>query len=212
MKSKSNKILDIMRLAPVIPVLTVNDPDEAVALAKALVRGGLPAIEITLRTENALACIKAVAERVEGAVTGAGTVLSAEDLRKSVAAKARFLVSPGTTQELIDAAEKTDVPLLPGVATASEAMSLGEMGYQALKFFPAEQAGGAPYLKALSQPLPNFHFCPTGGINLDNIRDYLALPNVLCVGGSWVAPSALVVAQDWDAITELARQASGLAG
>ena len=210
MDKKTERLLEIMHLAPVVPVLVVNSVSEAVATAQALVRGGLPAIEVTLRTADAMACIKAIASDVEGAVVGAGTVLSPALLEQAVLAGAKFLVSPGGTQELIDIADKVDVPLLPGVATPSEAMGLGEMGYHALKFFPAEVAGGVPYLKALSGPLPHIKFCPTGGVTLKNASDYLALSNVVCVGGSWVAPSELVEAGEWDKISELARQAASL--
>ncbi len=210
MDKKTERLLEIMHLAPVVPVLVVNTVSEAVATAQALVRGGLPAIEVTLRTADAMACIKAIAADVEGAVVGAGTVLNPALLEQAVLAGAKFLVSPGGTQELIDIADKVDVPLLPGVATPSEAMGLGEMGYHALKFFPAEVAGGAAYLKALSGPLPHIKFCPTGGVTLKNASDYLALSNVVCVGGSWVAPGELVEAGDWDRISELARQAASL--
>ncbi len=212
MKTSNDRILEIMQLAPVIPVLVVDDVEKSVLLARALVAGGLPAIEVTLRTPAALDCIRAISKKVEGALVGAGTVLSRIHIDQAIDAGAQFLVSPGTTQELIEASKRTNIPLLPGIATASEAMGLSEEGFIALKFFPAEQAGGAKYLKALSSPLPNLTFCPTGGINAKNAADYLALPNVTCVGGSWVAPGILVEKQEWDAISELARQASGIGG
>ena len=193
-----------------MPVLVIKDLAHAVPLARALVAGGLKAIEITLRTPVALDAIRAVADEVEGAVPGAGTVLNAEQYHQAVAAGSQFIVSPGTTQELLDVARKSPVPMLPGAATPSEVMALREEGYQVLKFFPAEQAGGVAYLKSLSSPLAGTMFCPTGGITPDNARDYLALPNVICVGGSWVAPAALVEAGDWDGITRLATEASWL--
>ncbi|MEM7300587.1 MAG: bifunctional 4-hydroxy-2-oxoglutarate aldolase/2-dehydro-3-deoxy-phosphogluconate aldolase [Pseudomonadota bacterium] len=210
MEKRTARILEIMNLAPVIPVVTIHDVVQGVELARALVRGGLPTIEVTLRTEAAMPALKAIASDVEGAVVGAGTVLSPALLEQSVMAGAKFLVSPGGSQELLDAASKTDTPLLPGVATPSEAMGLGEMGYNALKFFPAEQAGGASYLKAISAPLPQFTFCPTGGVTPQNAQAYLRLPNVACVGGSWVAPKDLVAAGEWDRITDLAREAASL--
>ncbi len=208
MKNSNQRIIDIMKLAPVIPVLSIDEVAQGVEVARALVAGGLPAIEVTLRTPAALDCIRAIAKEVEGALPGAGTVLNQIHVDQAIDAGAQFLVSPGATQELIDASKRTNVPLLPGVATASEAMGLSEEGFQALKFFPAEPAGGANYLTALSSPLPHISFCPTGGITAENATSYLGLPNVICVGGSWVAPRKLVEAGDWDGITHLARQAS----
>jgi 2-dehydro-3-deoxyphosphogluconate aldolase/(4S)-4-hydroxy-2-oxoglutarate aldolase len=194
----------------VVPVLVIKDLAHAVPLARALVAGGLKAIEITMRTPVALEAIRAVADEVEGAVPGAGTVLNAKQYHQAVEAGSQFIVSPGTTLELLDVARKSPVPLLPGAATPSEVMALREEGYEVLKFFPAEQAGGAAYLKSLSSPLAGMLFCPTGGITPENARDYLSLPNVVCVGGSWVAPNALVEAGDWDGITRLATEASRL--
>ncbi|WP_454851800.1 2-dehydro-3-deoxy-phosphogluconate aldolase [Rhizobium binxianense] len=210
MGEKTEKLLSILKLQPVVPVLIVDDAKSAVPLARALVAGGLKAIEITMRTPAALQAVHAVASEVEGAEVGAGTILNAAQWQAAVEAGAKFIVSPGTTQELIDAAADSDVPLLPGAATASEVMALREEGYQVLKFFPAEQAGGAAYLKALSSPLAGTLFCPTGGISLKNANDYLSLPNVVCVGGSWVAPKELVAAGDWAGITRLAAEASAL--
>jgi len=212
MTSKSETLLSILRLQPVVPVLVVDDASTAVPLARALVAGGLKAIEITLRTPAALDAIRAVADEVEGAVAGAGTILDARQFGKAADAGARFIVSPGTTQELLDAARRSDVPLLPGAVTASEVMALREEGYSVLKFFPAEQAGGAAYLKSLSSPLAGMQFCPTGGISMKNAMDYLSLPNVVCVGGSWVAPKEMVAAGDWNGITELAAAAARLKG
>lgn len=199
-----------MTAAPVISVVVINDPKTAVSLAKALVAGGLPAIEITLRTPNALACIKAVADEVEGAIIGAGTVLNKEHIAAVEKTGAKFMVSPGTSPNLLAAAEDSPVALLPGAATGSEMMALGELGYGHVKFFPAGAAGGPNYLKSIGGPLPKFHICPTGGVSLANAKDYLALPNVLCVGGSWVAPSNLIEAGDWAGIEQLAKDAFAL--
>ncbi|MBY5805276.1 2-dehydro-3-deoxy-phosphogluconate aldolase [Rhizobium leguminosarum bv. trifolii] len=210
MGEKTEKLLSILKLQPVVPVLIVDDAKSAVPLARALVAGGLKAIEITMRTPAALEAVRAVAAEVEGAEVGAGTILNVAHWEAAVAAGSKFIVSPGTTQELLDAAADSDVPLLPGAATASEVMALREEGYQVLKFFPAEQAGGAAYLKALSSPLAGTLFCPTGGISLKNADDYLSLPNVICVGGSWVAPKELVAAGDWAGITKLAAEAAAL--
>lgn len=199
----------ICRLAPVIPVLVVDDAAQARGLAEALVAGGLPALEVTLRTPAALDVIREMAA-VEGGVVGAGTLLTPEDVQKAKDAGARFGVSPGATDRLLDACEEADLPLLPGAASASEAMRLLERGYTVQKFFPAEAAGGAPFLKSLASPLPQVRFCPTGGVSPSNAADYLSLPNILCVGGSWVAPKDKVVAEDWVGITELAKGATAL--
>jgi 2-dehydro-3-deoxyphosphogluconate aldolase/(4S)-4-hydroxy-2-oxoglutarate aldolase len=211
MQDKTARLLATLKLQPVVPVLIVEDAATAVPLARALVAGGLKAIEITLRTAAAMEAVRLVAREVEGAVPGAGTILNARQYEDAVDAGSQFIVSPGTTQELLDAARRSSVPLLPGAATASEVMALREEGYSVLKFFPAEQAGGAAYLKSLSSPLAGTVFCPTGGISPNNARDYLSLPNVVCVGGSWVAPKDLVEAGDWDGITRLAEAAMQLA-
>lgn len=211
MNDKTDRLLATLKLQPVVPVLVIADARAAVPLARALVAGGLKAIEITLRTPAALEAIRLVADEVEGAVAGAGTILNARNYDEAVDAGAQFIVSPGTTQELLDAARSSFVPLLPGAATPSEVMALREEGYDVLKFFPAEQAGGAAYLKALSSPLAGTLFCPTGGVSPENARTYLSLPNVVCVGGSWVAPKAMVEAGDWDGITRLASEAMLLA-
>ena len=210
MKDKNERISEVLALAPVVPVLQFDDPDTAVQTSQALVRGGLPVIEITLRTPQALDCISAVAREVEGAVVGAGTVMTPAMMSDCVAIGCQFLVSPGATTELIDANKKVDVPLLPGVATPSEAMALMAEGYEFLKFFPAEQAGGSNYLKSLAPVLQGLKFCPTGGLTAEKAPQYLALDNVICVGGSWVAPKDLIAAQDWDGITALAATASAL--
>ncbi|MBN9433702.1 MAG: 2-dehydro-3-deoxy-phosphogluconate aldolase [Bosea sp.] len=203
-------LLPVLKAAPVVPVLIIEDAKTAVPLARALVAGGLTALEVTLRTPAALDCIRAIKAEVEGANVGAGTILDAKQFDAAVAAGSSFLVSPGATPKLLAHAKGSPVPLLPGIATASEAMALLEEGYGAAKFFPAEQAGGAPYLKALSSPIPGLVFCPTGGVSLKNAPTYLALPNVVCVGGSWVAPPAAVAAGDWAAITTLAAEAAAL--
>ncbi|MBL4733705.1 MAG: bifunctional 4-hydroxy-2-oxoglutarate aldolase/2-dehydro-3-deoxy-phosphogluconate aldolase [Rhizobiaceae bacterium] len=210
MENKQKIIHDIMLLAPVIPVVVVEEVGHAVKLAKALVAGGLPAIEVTLRTPVALEALKAIAEEVEGAFAGAGTVVTPAQIKQVEEAGAKFMVSPGVSENLLDAADDSPLPLLPGTATASEVMRLGERGYGHMKFFPGSLAGGAPYLKALSGPLPDYRFCPTGGVSLANAGEYLGLQNVLCVGGSWVAPKNLVEAGDWDGITKIAREAAGL--
>lgn len=200
----------ILGLAPVVAVVTIDAVERAVPLAAALVAGGIRAIEITLRTPVALAAIADVAAQVGDAVVGAGTVLSGADLRAAADAGAAFAVSPGASARLLDAAERAALPLLPGAASASEAMALRERGYRLQKFFPAEAAGGVEYLRALSAPLPDIGFCPTGGIRAAGAAAYLALPNVVCVGGSWLTPADRVKAGDWTAITALAREAAVL--
>ncbi|NBD28462.1 MAG: bifunctional 4-hydroxy-2-oxoglutarate aldolase/2-dehydro-3-deoxy-phosphogluconate aldolase [Alphaproteobacteria bacterium] len=196
-------------LAPVVPVLVLDDAAIAADLALALIKGGLPALEVTLRTPAALDAIREMAG-VEGGVVGAGTLLTTNDVERAKEAGATFGVSPGATDRLLDACEANDLPLLPGVATATEAMALLERGYSVQKFFPAEANGGAKALKAIGAPIPQVKFCPTGGVSLANASDYLALPNTLCVGGSWVAPAQLVTAGDWDGITALAAEAATL--
>jgi 2-dehydro-3-deoxyphosphogluconate aldolase/(4S)-4-hydroxy-2-oxoglutarate aldolase len=190
-------------------VLVIDDLAHARALAAALVAGGLPALEVTLRTACALDAIRIMAE-VPGGVVGAGTLLTPADVKAAKAAGAAFGVSPGATERLIAACEDEGLPLLPGAATASEVMWLLEKGFSVQKFFPAEQAGGAAYLKSIGGPLPQVSFCPTGGINLKNARDYLGLANILCVGGSWVAPKDAMARGDWAAITALAAEAAAL--
>jgi len=201
---------DIAHLAPIIPVLVIEDASHARPLAEALVAGGLPALEVTLRTPAALDAIRAMAD-VPGGVVGAGTLLTPEDVRNAKAAGAKFGVSPGATDRLIEACIAEDLPLLPGAATASEVMALFERGYDMLKFFPAEAAGGAPALKSIGGPIPQVAFCPTGGVSIANAGDYLSLPNVLCAGGSWVAPKEAVAEGNWDLIKRLAQEAAALA-
>jgi 2-dehydro-3-deoxyphosphogluconate aldolase/(4S)-4-hydroxy-2-oxoglutarate aldolase len=203
-------VLDICRLAPVIPVLIVEDAATAGPLARALAAGGLKALEVTLRTPAALDAIRAMVDAAPDAVVGAGTLMTPLDVKEVAAAGARFGVSPGFTDRLLDAAEDAGLPMLPGVATPSEAMRAAERGLDVLKFFPAEQNGGAPVLKAWASPLAKIRFCPTGGVSAANAAAYLALPNVVCVGGSWVAPAELVKAGDWAGIEALARAAAAL--
>jgi len=205
----SQRTREICALAPIVPVLVIDDAGSARPLAEALVAGGLPALEVTLRTPAALDAIRAMSE-VPGGHVGAGTLVTPEDVRAAKEAGATFGVSPGATDELLAACEAEDLPLLPGAATATEAMHLLTRGYDMLKFFPAEASGGAPALKAIGAPLPQITFCPTGGVNPANAKSYLALANVLCAGGSWVAPKDLVTACDWAGIEALARDAAHL--
>ena len=208
-RDASRRAREICALAPVIPVLVVDDATKARALADALIAGGLPALEVTLRTPAALDAIRAMAE-APGGFVGAGTLITPEDVKAAKSAGATFGVSPGATPDLLAACEDADLPLLPGAATASEAMALLARGYDMLKFLPAEASGGAPALKAIGAPLPQVSFCPTGGVSPDNAHDYLKLPNVICAGGSWVAPRSLVDGGNWDEIESLARAASQL--
>jgi 2-dehydro-3-deoxyphosphogluconate aldolase/(4S)-4-hydroxy-2-oxoglutarate aldolase len=200
----------VLKSAPVVPVLVIENVADAVPVARALVRGGLPVLEITLRTKPAAECIRAIRAEVEGAIVGSGTVLDRAQLKLSADLGCAFAVTPGTTDTLLDAAKDFSIPLLPGGATASEAIRLLEHGYVFQKFFPAEPAGGAPYLASLASPLPQIRFCPTGGITVANAPNYLKLANVITIGGSWMAPKQLVAAKDWSAIETLARQAAAL--
>ncbi|KAA0931984.1 bifunctional 4-hydroxy-2-oxoglutarate aldolase/2-dehydro-3-deoxy-phosphogluconate aldolase [Streptomyces apricus] len=208
--SSLSSLPSVLELAPVVPVVVVEDVSDAVPLARALVAGGLPAIEVTLRTPVALDAIRAISDAVPDAVVGAGTVISPGQVADSVAAGARFLVSPGWTDALLDAMRGSGVPFLPGVSTTSEVVALLERGVTDMKFFPAEAAGGTAYLKSLGGPLPQARFCPTGGIGPAVAPEYLALPNVLCVGGSWMLPADAVAGGDWARVEELAREAAGL--
>ena len=201
----------ILKVAPVVPVMVVERIEDAVPLAKALYAGGLKVLEITLRTPCALDAISAMVEALpEDAVIGAGTIITPKDLDAAVKAGSTFLVSPGTTPALIEAAKACPVPLLAGVATPTEAMNLYTQGFTHQKFFPAEAAGGVPMLKSIGGPLPQITFCPTGGIDLAKAPSYLALPNVACVGGTWMAPKELMKAGRWDEIERLAREAASL--
>ena len=199
--------LQVMQDAPVIPVIVLNDVAHAVPMARALVEGGIRMLEVTLRTPQALACIEAIAKAVPQAVVGAGTLRSKADAQAAANAGARFAVSPGYTRALGAACRDLGLPLLPGVATGGEIMAAQEDGFTALKFFPALQAGGSAMLKAWSGPFFDVKFCPTGGVSLQNAADFLALPNVLCVGGSWLVPADALAQGDWARITTLAREA-----
>lgn len=203
-------IVAIAALAPVIPVLTVERVADAVPLARALVRGGLPALEITLRTPAALEALAAIAAEVEGAVVGAGTVLEAGQVDRVVAAGARFAVSPGFSPAVGAAVRSAGVPFLPGIQTVSESLAAAEQGWRVQKFFPADRAGGPGWLKAVAAPLAGLRYCPTGGIGPDNAADYLALPNVVCVGGSWVAPREAIASKNWLQIERLAAAAAAI--
>lgn len=200
----------LLALAPVIPVLTIKDAAVAVPLARALVAGGLPVIEVTLRTPAALDAIRAIAREVPEAVVGAGTITRVEDIQAATVAGSRFLVSPGTPAALAEALAEVPVPVLPGCATVTEAMALAARGFTALKFFPAEPSGGAAFLKSLSGPLPGLVFCPTGGIDVAKAPTYLALANVGAVGGSWIVPDDALASGDFARITALARAARAL--
>ncbi|MCQ8116450.1 bifunctional 4-hydroxy-2-oxoglutarate aldolase/2-dehydro-3-deoxy-phosphogluconate aldolase [Methylomonas rosea] len=203
-------IKEVMNTSPVMPVMVINQLDQAVPLARALVEGGLKVLEITLRTPVALDAIRRIKAEVPGAIVGAGTIINIQTLKNAIDAGAEFIVSPGVTDSLLDAALASGVPILPGVITPSEVMRLMDKGITAMKFFPAEAAGGIPMLKSIGGPLPQVTFCPTGGVNPKNAVEYLALSNVACVGGSWMAPSDLVDAGDWAEITRRAAEAAAL--
>ncbi|MFI7446548.1 bifunctional 4-hydroxy-2-oxoglutarate aldolase/2-dehydro-3-deoxy-phosphogluconate aldolase [Nonomuraea sp. NPDC049714] len=202
--------MSLLDLAPVIPVVVIDDVETAVPMARALVSGGLPVIEVTLRTAPALEAIARIAAEVPEARIGAGTIRTTDDIAAALDAGAKFLVSPGTTLTLVEGMDASGLPYLPGAATASEAMALAERGIKELKFFPAEAAGGVAYLKSLQGPLPDVRFCPTGGIRLTTAPDYLALPNVGCVGGSWLTPADALASGDWGRIEKLASEAASL--
>lgn len=198
---------DVLTAGPVMPVMVIKDLDDAVPLAKALVKGGIKVLEITLRTPIALDAIKLISQQVEGAIVGAGTIANAAQLQAAQDAGAVFAISPGLTPSLLDAANNSQIALIPGIATLSELMLGMEYGLDHFKFFPAEAAGGIPMLQAISGPFPNITFCPTGGISPGNYKDYLQLPNVACVGGSWLAPQSVVMEKNWSKVSELARHA-----
>jgi 2-dehydro-3-deoxyphosphogluconate aldolase/(4S)-4-hydroxy-2-oxoglutarate aldolase len=206
--TKPTSLLDVV---PVIPVVVVQDPADAVPIARALVDGGLPAIELTLRTPSALEAIERIANEVPDILLGAGTIVDTTQPKQALAAGAKFLVSPGSTPNLRAAMRDTGLPHLPGVATVSEVMTLLEDGYDEMKFFPAEAAGGADYLKAIHSPVPAARFCPTGGITPTNLANYLKSPNVGCVGGSWLTPAEAIARRDWATIASLAAGALELA-
>lgn len=207
MSSQQLNARQILQQGPVVPVMVIDDLSSAVPLARALVAGGIRVLEITLRTPVAIDAIRQIAAEVDGAIVGAGTVLTPEQFRACREAGSRFVISPGLTPNLLGAAQDTGIPLIPGIATISELMLGMEYGLDAFKFFPAEAAGGIPMLKAIAGPIPQIQFCPTGGITPVNYRDYLALRNVSCVGGSWLAPADRVRAGDFAAVTALAKEA-----
>ena len=210
MSAKTDKLIALLKGQVVIPVLKIDDASNAVPLARALARGGLPVIEITMRTPDALEAIRRAAAEVPEAVVGAGTILTAAQFDQAAAAGSQFIVSPGATGQVFAAARNSAVPLLPGAITPSEMMAALEEGLDFLKFFPAEQAGGAAFLKSLASPFAGLRFCPTGGVTAKNAVDYLSLPNVICVGGSWVAPDDAVKAGNWALVETLARDAATL--
>lgn len=201
---------DLLALSPVMPVVVIDDVDDAVPTARALLAGGIGVIELTLRTPVALTAIERVAAEVPDIVVGAGTVTSPEQAKQAADAGAKFLVTPGCTDSVLDAAFATGLPFLPGAATVSEAMRLAERGLSALKFFPAEASGGAAFLKSIAGPLPELQFCPTGGITVSSAPSYLALPNVGCIGGSWLTPAKLLAAKGFAAVEKLAAEAAAL--
>ena len=203
-------VLEVMRIGPVIPVIVIDELAQAVPLAKALVAGGVRVLEVTLRTAPALEAIRLIAREVPDAIVGVGTLTRPQDFKDALDAGAKFGVSPGLTPAMIQAAHETGLPLLPGVMTPSDVIAARLAGFSELKLFPAQQAGGIGMLKALGGPFPDVTFCPTGGVSVENAPDFLALPNVACVGGSWLAPKAALVAGDWDRITALAKEASAL--
>lgn len=197
----------VLNASPVMPVMVIQELENAVPLAKALVAGGIRVLEITLRTPVALDCIRAIAKEVPDAIVGAGTILNAEQLQQAADAGAVFAISPGLTANLLASAQKSSIALIPGISSLSELMLGMEYGLDHFKFFPAENAGGVPMLKAIAGPIPQVTFCPTGGISLKNYNEYLALPNVACCGGSWLAPAEVVKNKDWAKVTQLAQEA-----
>ena len=203
-------VLEIMRIGPVIPVIVVEKIEHAVPLARALVAGGVRVLELTLRTPVALQAIEAIAREVEGAIVGVGTITRTEDFERSIKAGAVFGVSPGLTPALVATARASALPLLPGVMTPSDVIAARAAGFNELKLFPAQQAGGIGMLRALAGPFPDVTFCPTGGVSAATAPDFLALPNVSCVGGSWLTPRDAIDAGDWTRITALAREATAL--
>jgi 2-dehydro-3-deoxyphosphogluconate aldolase / (4S)-4-hydroxy-2-oxoglutarate aldolase len=210
MPTRTETLLAYARLAPVIPVVTIEDARRSIDLAQTLVEAGLPVVEVTLRTPAALDAMAAIAKAVPDAVIAAGTVVRPGQIAEVVDAGAKFIVTPGTPRGLAEALAEAPIPAMPGCATVSEAMALADLGFQAVKFFPAAASGGAAWLKGVSGPLPNLSFCPTGGIDLKNAPSYLDLPNVVCVGGTWVAPAGAIAEGDFATIGRLAREAAAL--
>ncbi|MBH0286373.1 bifunctional 4-hydroxy-2-oxoglutarate aldolase/2-dehydro-3-deoxy-phosphogluconate aldolase [Helicobacter pylori] len=205
-----DKIIEILQISPIVPVVVIEDLKDAVPLAQSLIEGGIPIIEVTLRSSCALEAIELIAKNVPKMRVGAGTILNSAQLEQAQNRGAEFLISPGLTIKLLEHAKKKDMPLIPGVSSSSEVMQALELGYNALKFFPAEYCGGVKLLNAFNGPFKGVKFCPTGGISVDNMRSYLALENVVCVGGSWLTPKDLVQNKEWDKITEICKRALAL--
>ncbi len=201
-----DKIIEVLQISPIIPVVVIEDIKDAVPLAQSLVEGGIPIIEVTLRSSCALEAIELIAKNVPKMRVGAGTILNPTQLEQAQNRGAEFLISPGLTIKLLEHAKKKDMPLIPGVSSSSEVMQALELGYSALKFFPAEYCGGVKLLNAFNGPFKGVKFCPTGGISADNMRSYLNLENVLCVGGSWLTPKNLIQNKEWDKITEICKR------
>ncbi|MFP6277602.1 bifunctional 4-hydroxy-2-oxoglutarate aldolase/2-dehydro-3-deoxy-phosphogluconate aldolase [Helicobacter pylori] len=202
-----DKIIEVLQISPIVPVVVVEDIKDAVPLAQSLIEGGIPIIEVTLRSSCALEAIELIAKNVPKMLVGAGTILNPTQLEQAQNRGAEFLISPGLTIKLLEHAKKKDMPLIPGVSSSSEVMQALELGYSALKFFPAEYCGGVKLLNAFNGPFKGVKFCPTGGISADNMRSYLNLENVLCVGGSWLTPKNLIQNKEWDKITEICKRA-----
>ncbi|MGN8388434.1 keto-deoxy-phosphogluconate aldolase [Helicobacter pylori] len=205
-----DKIIEILQISPIVPVVVVENIKDAVPLAQSLIEGGIPIIEVTLRSSCALEAIELIAKNVPKMRVGAGTILNLTQLEQAQNRGAEFLISPGLTIKLLEHAKKKDMPLIPGVSSSSEVMQALELGYNALKFFPAEYCGGVKLLNAFNGPFKGVKFCPTGGISVDNMRSYLALENVVCVGGSWLTPKNLIQNKEWDKITEICKRALAL--
>ncbi|QQW75194.1 bifunctional 4-hydroxy-2-oxoglutarate aldolase/2-dehydro-3-deoxy-phosphogluconate aldolase [Helicobacter pylori] len=202
-----DKIIEVLQISPIVPVVVIEDLNDAVPLAQSLIEGGIPIIEVTLRSSCALEAIELIAKNVPKMCVGAGTILNLTQLEQAQNRGAEFLISPGLTIKLLEHAKKKDMPLIPGVSSSSEVMQALELGYNALKFFPAEYCGGVKLLNAFNGPFKGVKFCPTGGISADNMRSYLNLENVLCVGGSWLTPKDLIQNKEWDKITEICKRA-----
>ncbi len=202
-----DKIIEVLQISPIVPVVVVENIKDAVPLAQSLIEGGIPIIEVTLRSSCALEAIELIAKNVPKMRVGAGTILNLTQLEQAQNRGAEFLISPGLTIKLLEHAKKKDMPLIPGVSSSSEVMQALEWGYNALKFFPAEYCGGVKLLNAFNGPFKGVKFCPTGGISADNMRSYLNLENVLCVGGSWLTPKNLIQNKEWDKITEICKRA-----
>ncbi|GAA9405625.1 bifunctional 4-hydroxy-2-oxoglutarate aldolase/2-dehydro-3-deoxy-phosphogluconate aldolase [Helicobacter pylori] len=205
-----DKIIEVLQISPIVPVVVIEDLNDAVPLAQSLIEGGIPIIEVTLRSSCALEAIELIAKNVPKMRVGAGTILNPTQLEQAQNRGAEFLISPGLTIKLLEYAKKKDMPLIPGVSSSSEVMQALELGYSALKFFPAEYCGGVKLLNAFNGPFKGVKFCPTGGISADNMRSYLNLENVLCVGGSWLTPKNLIQNKEWDKITEICKRSLAL--